>query len=287
MATSHPARRLHHRLETIHAVTYFADESRQAAKDIGLKGFWMGYFGFRAAPLGPVGAGVVEAVFANFAPRRVRKAVPDAWAHASPEACIEARRTSAVVALERVAADDLAVVAETVVDRLEAIVEVADHLGRPLFSANRDLLLPGDAAGRLWQLATDLREQRGDGHVAVQTAAGLDPVEMHLVYALGSGFPGEVLQQSRDWTDEEWADGVDRLVVRGLLADATTATEEGRALHEQIEATTDELALRSLVAGLGSVAAVEDLATDLTPLARAVSSSGVLPFPNPIGLPED
>ncbi len=232
-ATSHPARRLHHRLETIHAVTYFADESRQAAKDIGLKGFWMGYFGFRAAPLGPVGAGVVEAVFANFAPRRVRKAVPDAWAHASPEACIEARRTSAVVALERVAADDLAVVAEAVVDRLEAIVEVADHLGRPLFSANRDLLLPGDAAGRLWQLATDLREQRGDGHVAAQAAAGLDPVEMHLVYALGSGFPGGVLQQSRDWTDEEWADGVDRLVVRGLLADATTATDEGRALHEQ------------------------------------------------------
>ena len=57
MAT-HPARRLHHRLETIHAVTYFAGESRQAATDIGLKGFWMGYFGFRAAPLGPVGAGV-------------------------------------------------------------------------------------------------------------------------------------------------------------------------------------------------------------------------------------
>ena len=43
----------------------------------------------------------------------------------------------------------------------------------------------------------------------------------------------------------------------------------------------------ALVAGLGSVDAVEDLATDLTPLARAVSSSGILPFPNPIGLPED
>jgi hypothetical protein len=287
MAATHPARRLHHRLETIHAVTYFAEESREAAKAIGLKGFWMGYFGFRAAPLGPVGAGVVEAVFANFAPRRVRKAVPDAWAHAAPEVCVEARRTSAVAALERVAADELAVVAPAVVDRLEAIVDAADHLGRPLFSANRDLLLPGDAEGRLWQLATDLREQRGDGHVAAQAAAGLDPVEMHLVYALGSGFPAEVLRQSRDWTAEEWADGVDRLVVRGLLADATTATDEGRALHEHIESTTDELALRALVVGLGSVEAVEDLAADLTPLARAVSGSGILPFPNPIGLPED
>ena len=287
MAPTHPARRLHHRLEAIHAVTYFADESRAAAKNIGLKGFWMGYFGFRAAPLGPVGAGVVEAVFANFAPRRVRKAVPDAWAHASPEACIEARRTSAVAALERVAADELAAVAPAVVDRLEAVLDAADHLGRPLFAANRDLLLPGNAAGRLWQLATALREHRGDGHVATQAAAGLDPVEMHLIYALGSGFPGEVLRQSRDWTEDEWADGVDRLVARDLLADATTVTDDGRALHEHIESTTDELALRSLVAGLGRVEAVGDLAADLTPLARAVRASGVLAFPNPIGLPDD
>jgi len=286
MAT-HPARRLHHRLESIHAVTYFAEESRSAASDVGLKGFWMGYFGFRAAPLGPVGAGVVEAVFANFAPRRVRKAIPDAWAHVTPEACVEARRTSAVAALQRVAADDLATVASAVVDRLEAVVEGADHLGRPLFAANRDLTLPGDAAGRLWALATCLREQRGDGHVATQAAAGLDPVEMHLIYALGSGFPGEVLRQSRDWTEDEWAAGVDRLVVRGLLVDATTVTDEGRSLHEHIEATTDELAVRALVAGLGSVDAVEDLVTDLTPLARAVSRSGILPFPNPIGLPDD
>jgi hypothetical protein len=284
---THPARRLHRRLETIHAVTYFAEESREAADEVGLKGFWMGYFGFRAAPLGPVGAGVVEAVFANFAPRRVRKAIPDAWAHASPEACIEARGASAVAALERVAADELAAVAPAVVDRLEAVVEVADHLGRPLFAANRDLLLPGDPAGRLWQLATDLREHRGDGHVAAQVGAGLDPVEMHLVYALGSGFPGEVLRQSRAWTDQEWADGLDRLVARGLLVDATRVTEEGRALHELIESTTDEAALRSLVAGLGSVEAVEDLAADLSPLARVVSASGILPFPNPIGLPED
>ena len=287
MATSHPARRLHHRLETIHAVTYFAEESRQAAKDIGLKGFWMGYFGFRAAPLGPVGPGVVEAVFANFAPGGCERPSPTPGPMPRPRPASRRDGPPRWPRLERVAADDLAVVAPAVVDRLEGVLDVADHLGRPLFAANRDLLLPGDPAGRLWQLATDLREQRGDGHVAAQAAAGLDPVEMHLVYALGSGFPGDVLQQSRDWTEEEWADRVDRLVVRGLLVDATTATDEGRALHEHIEATTDELALRALVAGLGSVDAVEDLAADLTPLARAVSRSGILPFPNPIGLPED
>jgi hypothetical protein len=286
MAETHPARRLHHRLETIHAVTYFAEESRAASADIGFKGFWMGYFGFRAAPLGPVGPGVVEAIFANFAPRRVRKAIPDAWSFASPADAVEARRTSAVATLRRVAEPQLDAIAPVVVDRLQAMVDAADHLGRPLFAANRDLGTPDDPGGALWQLATCLREQRGDGHVAVQAASGLDPVEMHLIYALGSGFPGEVLQQSRDWTDDEWAAGVERLVGRGLLIDAFAPTDAGKALHHHIEETTDELSLRALLDGVGDVDAILALADDLTPLAQAVSSSGILPFPNPVGLPE-
>jgi hypothetical protein len=286
MAETHPARRLYHRLETIHAVTYFAEESREAAKAIGLKGFWMGYFGFRAAPLGAVGPGVVEAVFANFAPRRVRKAIPDAWSYATPADCVEARRTSAVAVLERVAGPQVEAIAPAVVDRLQAIVDAADHLGRPLFAGNRDLGTPDDAPGALWQLASTLREHRGDGHVATQAASGLDPVEMHLIYALGSGFPGEVLQQSRDWTDDEWAAGVERLVERGLLIDAFACTDAGHALHRHIEETTDELAFRAILDGLGDLDAVNALADDLTPLAQAVSSSGVLPFPNPVGLPE-
>lgn len=54
-----PERELWQRVETIHAVTYFAPESHAAAKAAGLKGFWMGYFGFRAAPLGAVSAGAL------------------------------------------------------------------------------------------------------------------------------------------------------------------------------------------------------------------------------------
>lgn len=277
---AHPARRLHHRLEAVHAVTYFAEESRAAADDLGMKGFWMGYFAFRAAPLGPVGPAVVEAVFANFSPARVRRALPDAWAQATPGACLESRRASAAAALRRVAGAEVASVPEEVLDGLAASVEQAIPLGRPLFAANRDLGLADDPVERLWQLSTCLREQRGDGHVAAQAAADLDAVEMHLLYAAGSGFPGEILQQTRGWTDDEWAAGVERLVGRGLLADATTPTDAGRGLHQRIEDTTDELAGRALGDAV-------DLADALTPLARAVSGSGVLPFPNPMGLPED
>src|SRR4029450_1243101 len=81
---AHPARRLHQRLETIHAVTYFAEESHAAAADLGLKGFWMGYFAFRAAPLGPARPPVVEAVVANFAPRRVPRGRAGARSSAPP-----------------------------------------------------------------------------------------------------------------------------------------------------------------------------------------------------------
>jgi len=56
------ARRLWRVLEPYHAVTYFAPEAHQAFKDVGLRGFWMGYFAGRAAPLGAVGPGVADPV---------------------------------------------------------------------------------------------------------------------------------------------------------------------------------------------------------------------------------
>ncbi len=50
------ARRLWSRLEPIHVVTYFSPEARAELSAAGYKGFWMGYFAGRAAPMGPVGA---------------------------------------------------------------------------------------------------------------------------------------------------------------------------------------------------------------------------------------
>ncbi len=95
------ARQLWQRIETLHAVTYFAPESQAAAKDAGLRGFWMGYFGFRAAPLGAVTAGVVEATFANFEPGMVGRAIPDAWSFASPADLVTVRAEAAALALRR------------------------------------------------------------------------------------------------------------------------------------------------------------------------------------------
>ena len=84
---THPARRLWAALEPLHDVVYFADGVRPAGIALGLRGFWMTYFAFRAAPLGPVPAPPVVAVFAGFHPAMVAKALPDAWSRTTPAAC--------------------------------------------------------------------------------------------------------------------------------------------------------------------------------------------------------
>ena len=86
------ARRLWSRLEPIHAVTYFSPEARAALADAGYKGFWMGYFAGRAAPMGPVGPEIVFATFYNFSMAHVSRAIPDAWTFAPPSAALEARQ---------------------------------------------------------------------------------------------------------------------------------------------------------------------------------------------------
>jgi hypothetical protein len=78
--------------EPVHAVTYFAPEARSAFEEMGLRGFWRGYFAGRAAPLGPVNAAVVGASFFNFSPAMVARAIPGVWELISPaEALRDAR----------------------------------------------------------------------------------------------------------------------------------------------------------------------------------------------------
>jgi hypothetical protein len=122
------ARRLHHVLEPIHAVTYFAPTCRQAADELGPRGFWMGYFAFRAAPLGAVEPGPVVAAFSGFAPSMVHRALPDAWSITTPASCLEARSASAAAALREVGVDEHTL-AEAV-EVLEPILGSLDPTGR-------------------------------------------------------------------------------------------------------------------------------------------------------------
>ncbi|GAA0583871.1 SCO6745 family protein [Actinomadura livida] len=264
-------------VEPLHAVTYFSEECRTANKEAGLKGYWMGYFGSRGAPLGAVSAGAIEATFFGFHPARVRRAVPDAWGFAPPERILAVRGEAAARAMRR-AFPGIEDVAAAAAPRLHEAVLAADGGGRALFAANRGLPVPDDPVEALWQAATALREHRGDGHVALLVAEGLSGLEANVLASAVGTVSGEWLRESRGWSPEEWDAAAGALAERGLLADGE-ATEEGKALRARIERLTDELAAPPY----DVLDAPEALHEALVPAAMALANE--MPFPNPIGLP--
>ncbi len=267
-------------METIHAVTYFSPESAEAATAAGLSGFWMGYFGFRAAPMGPVGAGVVEASFFNFAPAFVQRWVPQVWQHAPPQTLIDARSAAAAATLTRLY-PEVAGVARLVNPQLAAAVGRSVGAGRPLFAANRMLPCPDDPTRALWHWCTCLREHRGDGHVSAITAAGLDGLQAHILIGTEQGNSVDDLQRTRGWTPTDWEAGVECCRSAGLMANGSLTTR-GHELRSSIEATTDRLALAPFAAL--APAQLHELINALHPLALAISASGTIRYPNPMGL---
>jgi hypothetical protein len=268
-------------IEPIHIVTYFSPECLQANKDVGLKGFWMGYFGSRAAPMGPVSAGIVDATFFGFHPGRVRKAVPDAWTFATPEAILRSREKGAATALRRLApmVDEIAPKAN---QYLAKVVEAAQGPGYALFSANRELPTPEDPVAALWQLTGALREHRGDGHIAILVSHGLTGLEAAVLASAVAGDSLDVLTLTRGWSAEELQDAVAALAARGLMDADGQVTEEGRNFRQGIEEHTNKLAAPPYRV----LDAPEELFTLLEPVARAIGESGEVPFPNPVGLPK-
>lgn len=279
------ARRTWSQIESIHAVTYFAPESMEHAKAAGLRGFWMGYFGFRACPFGAVEPGVVDAAFANFAPAMVRRSIPDAWQFADPADLVGVRARAAAAALRRVS-PNVERSADQVNESLESIVASATTVGRPIFCANRDLARFDDPVERLWQNCTTLREHRGDGHVAALVAAGVDGPGAHLLIAAEHGWPTEVFFDNRGWSDDDQHAARRRLVERGLLDDAGL-TSDGAELRAHVEAITDSLAAAPFVEALGDHRSgqARTVTHSLAEVAADVVRSETIPFPNPMGLP--
>lgn len=267
--------------EPVHAVVYFDPTCRAAMDDVGLRGFWMGYFAGRSAPLGEVGPEVVTALFFNFHPARVRRALPDAWSFASPAAVWSARSRSAAAVLRRVVPgiDDAA---RAMVPVLSGAFDGIADAGHPLFAATRSVGAPDDPVEALWHWCTCLREHRGDGHVSALTAAGLDGCEALVLFAASLDLPEVMFQSSRGWSADEWEAARGRLVHRGLW-EATGTTAAGRQLRAGVEATTDTLAIRVTGAMQDRDRALvfDGLAT----LSAAVAEAGIINYPNPMGLP--
>jgi len=276
------ARRLWSRLEPIHAVTYFSPEPLAALADAGYRGFWMGYFAGRAAPMGRVGPEVVFSTFYNFSMAHVSRAIPDSWTFAPPSAALEARQEGSVAALRRAFADrQLAESVETAAMFARVAAESAPMEGRTLFAANRALPLPDEPTAALWHASTLLREHRGDGHVAALTAAGIHGREANVLQSAAGVVPRDVFGVARHYDDAEWDSISARLVGRGLLDPDGNVTPRGKAIRSDVEDRTDTLALSAYNALDDEQ--LQELIDALIPLTRAVIGTGDIPDVTPIG----
>ncbi|WP_329789385.1 hypothetical protein V1227_34435 [Lentzea sp. DG1S-22] len=259
------ARQLWLRFEPYHDVTYFTPESRAATDALGCKGGWMGYFGMRAAPLGAASPELVTAVFYNFAPRMVSRALPDAWAVAPPAEFLRVRLEGVDGALRRLLGEvGTAEIAEAA-GLARAAAEAAPLGGRPLAAANRALPWPSEPHLALWHACTILREARGDGHVAALVAHGIEPCHALALYAREHSLDPAYMRTARGWTVEEWDEVSD---LPGDLA--------------AVERATDEAALAPWKAlGAGPTERFVEL---MTPLALRIASANEAMRVNPMAL---
>lgn len=266
-------------IEVIHDVVYFGDDIRERFDAIGLKGWWMAYFAHRSAALGTPDPKTVTALFHGFAPRLVERALPDAWSLADRDEILATRLKLAVDRLTPVI-EPSAVDAEVarLAKDLEAIVDRLDFAGRALAAAHTNLPRPEDPIERLWRAATVLREYRGDSHVAILVAAGLDGAAANAL-AVADGRAPAHQQQARGWSDDEWMAAFEHLRRRAWTNEYGEITDAGKAARAQIEDATDRVSSACFDEEMQARAITTEPA--LVDLARAINSAGAVPFPNP------
>jgi hypothetical protein len=265
----HPQAKIHRMFELVEpiATVTFSTVPDEAFLALGMRNYWDGYFAGRAAPLGMAPAGVVHAVFYNFADGEVARHIPWVWGKTTPEEAIAVRERSSTAALRQMigeVADSPGLV--RVADLATRAAVSAPTEGRALYAGLRALDVPEEPVARLWHAATLLREHRGDGHNAALVAHGIGGTEAHVLMSLSLGMRAEEFGRTQHLPEAQLASVVDGLGRRGLVDAAGSFTAAGRAIRERIEALTDELAapaydaltpdeLDELVAGLEPIAA--------------------------------
>lgn len=265
--------------EPVHAMVYFAKEAQEEYNALGFDtraNRAAGYFPARAAAMGAVGPGVVQAAFFNFSRLAVEFGLAGAWDVASPADVTAARLRGADRALRRLCGDLLETPeVEEAASLAQQATTGCTPYGRPLYAAHADLEWPEAPHLRLWHAIALLREFRGDGHIAalvVEGVSGLEAAVMHV--ALRQSWSRKGLQATRGYSDEEWDGAVAGLQARGWLDGGGEFTPEGAASRQRVEDLTDRLALPAWERiGSEGCARLREL---VSPLSRSVIDNGGL-----------
>ena len=269
VAEGSPARRLRDACEPVamHAVWSRATNERLA--QLGLD-FLTSYVGGRGAFLGEAAGAVVAAAFAWFEPGLVTTLWDAARAAVRLDRLVQARDESTVASLREILADeDPGEVASLLADAAAA----ADGMGRPLFSGRRADGRPQDAVHCLWWACGLVREHRGDSHVAVAAADGLDAIEMNILTELWIGMPLLSYTATRGWTPDAMQRAVARLESRGWVRDGGL-TDSGLSARLSIEQRTDAQE-QPIVAAIGD--RLEEVCSRLNHWGQLCIEAGAFP----------
>ena len=271
-----PARRLRDAAEPLAMHPVWSRGTNEALARLGLD-FLSGYVWGRAAALGEPAPGVVVAAFGAFAPALVVP-VYEAGRAACDRATLLAERARATTAsLGEVLAEEAGGDAVgAVTSMLRAALDDVHTAGRPLFAGLAEQRWPEEPVGQLWVACERLRELRGDAHVAVWAAAGLDPVEVNVVTERWLDLELGSYSATRGWTGDEIAAAAARLGDRGLL-EGGALTGAGRAFRADLEVRTDH-AMAPVVDALGND--LDDVVTSLERWSAACVAAGAFP-PDP------
>jgi hypothetical protein len=172
----------------------------------------------------------------------VRPAIPRAWQIADPSTILAARLEAVDGALRRLWGTRITSAAMVEAASLAREAAACDLGGRVLSAAHAALPWPQPAHLLLWHALNLLREHRGDGHIISLVGARLDAGEATATLIASAG-EDQAGRRGR-WSDEAWHAAVGRLQARGWLDAHGHPTAVGRAGRDEVERSTDQLAMR-------------------------------------------
>jgi hypothetical protein len=243
------ARLLARLIEPLTGQVYFAPECHERYQALGFNGSPFStsegvalpdgpaYFTSRGSALGQAPGELVAAAFGVFNAEAVVPAVTFGWTLTDAATIAAARLAGAVAQLERILGPS-----PDGIDRANELLATAvaplEPWGRALFAGTLAQGLPGTPVGDLFRLGDQLREFRGDSHIAAWVSAGHDATEIGLLTELYWGMPTRTYVRTRAWTDAQLDAAEERLASSGYLKDGQL-TEAGREHREAIELATD------------------------------------------------
>ena len=278
------ARRVWQFVEPIHAVTYFAPETRGETDELGLRGGWMCYFGCRAAPLGRVARSggdrsVLQlpprdgepAPFPMCGPRVPRRSRRRAGSR--PQATRSSGSSATRCRAPRCGAPP---------SSPDRAADSCDTVGRALRrrTAGSAVRRPAPRSGRRHDAA---RAPRRRARRRARRGAASRRVRRSCCRARRVDRPPTGCASIGDGPRPEWSAAIGGLQERGWLAADGSVGAAGAEARDAIEADTDRLALGPFRA-LGDDA-TDELVGGLRPLAAWIMSAGTVPAPNLMGLP--